>query len=213
MNVREQSVCRGNYAEAIVNYKRGMTANNIDNDTPEMLNHKKLCQHGIARASIKNGEYRKGVRGNERVFLYDVRPITINFICPLQISLATEFNDKQLLQDCGEALVAIGHLTEAAHLYEQAASWDDACQLYAQLKAWNKVHSILPHVTTLKMHGLYAHAKESEGKYLEAIQSYIVAGEKDNAVRLYLDHLSDPHSAAEIVMDTKSIEGSKMLAR
>lgn len=127
--------------------------------------------------------------------------------------MATEYKDKQLLRDCAESLVVIGHLTEAAHLYEQATSWDDACQLYAQLKAWHKVHSILPHVTSLKMHGIYAHAKESEGKYFEAIQSYITAGEKDNAVRLFLDHLSDPHSAAEIVMETKSIEGSKMLAR
>lgn len=109
--------------------------------------------------------------------------------------------------------MTIGHSTEAAHMLELAGSWDQACQLYVQLKAWQKVNAILPHVTSLKMHAVYAKAKENEGKYLEAIQSYMNAGEKDNAVRLYLDFLSDPHSAAEIVMETRSIEASKMLAR
>lgn len=127
--------------------------------------------------------------------------------------MATTINDKQLLHECGEALVAIGHLPEAANLLELASSYDDACQLYAQLKAWHKVHTLLPHVTSLKIHAVYAKAKENEGKYLEAIESYIVAGEKDNAVRLYLDFLSDPHSAAEIVMETRSVESAKMLAR
>lgn len=127
--------------------------------------------------------------------------------------MATNINDKQLLHECGEALIAIGHLPEAAHLFELANSYDDACQLYAQLKAWQKVQAILPNVTSLKLYAVYAKAKENEGKYLEAIESYKVAGEKDNAVRLYLDFLSDPHSAGEIVMETRSVDGSKMLAR
>lgn len=129
------------------------------------------------------------------------------------MALATQISDKQLFHDCAEALVTIGHTTEAAHMFELAGSYDDACQLYAQLKSWHKVNAILPHVTSLKMHAVYAKAKENEGKYLEAIQSYKSAGENDNAVRLYLDFLSDPHSAAEIAMETRSAESAKMLAR
>lgn len=137
---------------------------------------------------------------------------TIKFIY-LQIKMAMELNDKQLLHDCAEALIGIGHLTEAAHLYEMAESWDQACQLFIELKAWQKVHSILPHVNSAKMHAVYAKACESDGKFEEAINSYKNAGDMESAIRIYLDHLSDPHSASEIVVETKSIDGSKMLAR
>lgn len=124
-----------------------------------------------------------------------------------------ELNDKQLLHDCAEALIGIGHSTEAAHLYEMGESWDQACQLFVQLKAWQKVHSILPHVTSAKMHAIYAKACETDGKFEDAINSYRNAGDMESVIRIYLDHLSDPHSASEVVVETKSIEGSKMLAR
>lgn len=124
-----------------------------------------------------------------------------------------DLNDKQLIHDCAEALLAIGQSTEAAHLFEMSESWEQACQLFVQLKAWQKVNSILPHVTSTKMHATYANACEADGKYAEAIKSYKSAGDMDSVIRIYLDHLSDPHSASEIVMETRSIEGSKMLAR
>lgn len=57
--------CRGNYAEAIGNYEKGLKVDASDSD-PELVNHRKLCQHGIARTSIKNGEYRKGVIIHQR---------------------------------------------------------------------------------------------------------------------------------------------------
>lgn len=109
--------------------------------------------------------------------------------------------------------MSIGQTTEAAHLFEMSESWDQACQLFIQLKAWQRVNTILPHVTSTKMHAVYAKACESDGKFVEAIKSYKNAGDMDSVVRIYLDNLSDPHSASEIVMDTRSIEGSKMLAR
>lgn len=118
-----------------------------------------------------------------------------------------------MLQDCGEALIAIGHPSEAAALLEQAECWDEACALYVQLKSWPKVTAILPHVTSTKLHAQYALAKESEGNFNEAIRSYQQAGDMDSVVRVYLDHLADPHSASEIVLETRSIDGSKMLAR
>lgn len=118
-----------------------------------------------------------------------------------------------MLQDCADALLTIGQLTDSAHLYELAECWDQACQLYVTLKAWQKVNTILPNVKSTKMHAVYAKASEAEGNYVEAINSYRNAGDMDSVVRIYLDHLSDPHSASEIVVETRSIEGSKMLAK
>ena len=96
---------------------------------------------------------------------------------------------------------------------EKAESWDQACALYVQLKSWSKVNAILPNVTSSKMHAAYAKAKETEGNYAEAISSYKQSGDLDSAVRIYLDHLSDPHSASEIVLESRSVESSKMLAK
>lgn len=185
-----------------MNYERGLTAASLDE-------HVRQCQFGIARTNIKIGDYKKGVRNSGSAFRVK------RWLSPTysQIKLAMELGDKQLLHDCAEALIGIGHATEAAHLYEMAESWDQACQLFVQLKAWQKVHSILPHVTSAKMHAVYAKACENDGKYEDAINSYRNAGDMESVIRIYLDHLSDPLSASEIVVDTKSIEGSKMLAR
>lgn len=124
-----------------------------------------------------------------------------------------EMNDKQLFQDCAEALLDINETSEAAHLFELAKNWDQACQLYVQLKVWQKVQSILPNVTNSKMHAVYAKSCENDGNFNDAIEHYRNAGDMDSVVRIYVENLSDPHIAAEIVLETRSIDGSKMLAR
>lgn len=124
-----------------------------------------------------------------------------------------ELNDKQLFQECAEALMAMNETIEAARLFELAENWDQACQLYVQLKAWQKVQSILPHVSNSKMHAVYAKSCELDGNFNEAIENYRNAGDLDSVVRIYVENLSDPHSAAEIVVETRSIEGSKLLAK
>lgn len=55
------TLCRGNYAEAIINYEKGLQLTDVDEQKQDISEHKKLCQYGIARTSIKNGDYRKGV--------------------------------------------------------------------------------------------------------------------------------------------------------
>lgn len=175
-----------------MNYERGLDEDRLAKAgmaESNLAEHFRLCKFGIARTHIKLGDYKKGIK------------------------LAMELNDKRLLHDSAEALVTIGQSTEAAQLYEMAESWDEACQLFLQLKAWQKVKSILPHVSSARMHATFAKACEDEAKYEEAIKSYRNAGDMDNVVRIYLEHMSDPHSASEIVMETRSVEGAKMLAR
>lgn len=175
----------GNYSEALMHYEK---ARRIGQDDPKMETHQKLCKMGIARTSIWNGSYRQG------------------------IEMAVELNEKKIYQECGEALIATNHISEAAAMMEKAENWDRAAQLYIQLKQWNRVDQILSQVTSLKLHGQYAAAKESEGRYNEAIHSYRMANDMDSVVRILIDHLNDPHSASEIVLETRSVEGSKLLA-
>lgn len=63
------------------------------------------------------------------------------------------------------------------------------------------------------MHAVYAKSCEADGNFNDAIKYYRNAGDLDNVVRIYVEHLADPHSAAEIVVETRSIDGSKLLAQ
>lgn len=178
-----------------------------------LAEHRKTCEYGIARTSIKIGNYKKGVRITQ-YFSFIKRISTIHkVIFVSKVKLAIESNDKQLFYDCAEALYAMNETIDAAKLYELAENWDQACQLYVELKAWQKVRAILPRVSNSKMHAIYAKACENEGNYNDAVENYRNAGDLDNVIRIYIEHLADPHSAAEIVVDTRSIEGSKMLAQ
>lgn len=176
-----------------MHYERGLYAYSDteipSNLTRELSDHIQQCRSGIARTSIQTGNYQKG------------------------IEIAIKLNSNELLIDCGEALTARGHHSEAAVLMERAGSWDRACQLYVQLRAWPKVQAILPKVTSHKLYAVYAQAKESEGNYAEAVRSYTQAGELDQVIRIQIDHMHDPHSASEIVLESRSVEGARMLAK
>lgn len=62
-----------------------------------------------------------------------------------------QLNDKQLFEDCAESLTAMNETVEAARLFELAENWDQACQLYIQMQAWQKVHAILPNVSNVSL--------------------------------------------------------------
>ena len=56
--------CSGNFAEALVHYEKGIYNDMIKMEsTPaaEIQEHLHNCHSGIARTSIKQGDYRKGV--------------------------------------------------------------------------------------------------------------------------------------------------------
>lgn len=154
-----------------------------------MTDHIQQCRSGIARTSIQTGHLQRGIQ------------------------IATQLNNPDLLIDCGEALAARGHHPEAAALMERAGAWDRAGQLYVQLKAWPKVQAILPKVTSTKLYAVYARAKEAEGNYAEAIRSYTQAGEVEHVIRIHIEHMHDPHSASELVLESRSVDGARMLAK
>jgi len=211
-------LCSGNYADALYHYEKGYKEdliNSKDADTaalmessPEFEEHVRLCKMGIARTSIRAGDFRRGVN----LSLFKLFKTKFNFFVH-KIQYAVELEDQQLLFDCAELLATVGHLTEAAGLYERGGFYDEACGHYIALKMWNKANNVLPKVKSTKLHAAYAKAKENDGHFEEAIRSYRVAGDLDACVRIYLDHLCDPHSASEIVLESRSMDSAKLLAK
>ena len=188
----QQLELNGNYIEALVNYEKALSHHLDESDyegNEYFKEHLRLGKAGIARSTIRCGNFSNGIQ------------------------IAMEIKDKQLFHDCADALEQMNQLSEAAQLYERSENYDKACSLYIKLKLWQKVDKILPKVTSLKLHALHAKAKESEGKYRDAIKSYQLANDTDSMVRIYLDHLSDPHSASEIVLESRSVDGGRMLAK
>lgn len=148
-----------------------------------------LCKSGIARTAILSGNYRHGV------------------------NTAIELNSKQLFKECAEILEKKRQYSEAASFYEKAENYDKAASVYIKLKDWQKVGRLLGGITSSKIHMEYAKAKESEGKYEEAVRAYSAAKDYDSVIRLNLDYLNSPEVAVELVQETKSVEGAKMVSR
>ncbi|KAK0167381.1 hypothetical protein PV327_004788 [Microctonus hyperodae] len=180
----------GNYPKALVNYERGLSENNDLIISTQNQNHRGQCLAGIARTSIRCGDSRRGV------------------------SIAMD-NDssRSLRRECAEILEVMKQFNEAAILYEKAEYFEKAASAYIKLKNWNKVGQLLPQISAPKINIQYAKAKEAEGKYEEASNAFEAAKDYDNIVRINLEYLNNPARSVEIVQQTKSIEGAKMVAR
>lgn len=180
----------GNYPKALVNYERGLAESNDTIITIANNNHRGQCLSGIARTSIRCGDSRRGV------------------------TIAME-NDssRNLRKECAEILEVMKQFNEAAILYEKAEYFDKAASAYIKLKNWSKVGQLLPSISSPKINIQYAKAKEAEGKYEEASSAYETAKDYDNIIRINLEYLNNPARSVEIVQQTKSIEGAKMVAR
>lgn len=151
--------------------------------------HVLICKSGIARTAIHSGNYRHA------------------------INTAVELNSKQLFKECAEILEKKKQYSEAANFYERSENCDKAASIYIKLKDWQRVGRLLGGITSNKIHLQYAKAKESEGKYEEAVRAYNAAKDYDSVIRLNLDYLNSPEIAVELVQETKSTEGAKMVSR
>mmetsp|Transcript_29922 Transcript_29922/g.80403 ORF Transcript_29922/g.80403 Transcript_29922/m.80403 type:complete len:508 (-) Transcript_29922:54-1577(-) len=102
---------------------------------------------------------------------------------------------------------------DAAMLYEKAALPDRAAAIYIKLKNWAAAGKLMNQITSPKLQLEYARAKEADGKYEDAARAYEAAKDMDSVVRLLLERLNQPERAFQIVRESKSSEGAKMISR
>uniref|UniRef100_A0A8C6ZLX4 WD repeat-containing protein 19 n=1 Tax=Nothoprocta perdicaria TaxID=30464 RepID=A0A8C6ZLX4_NOTPE len=157
--------------------------------TGDNKEHDEACLAGVAQMSIRMGDIRRGV------------------------NQAIKHPSRVLKRDCGAILESMKQFSEAAQLYEKGQYYDKAASVYIRCKNWAKVGELLPHVSSPKIHLQYAKAKEADGRYKEAVIAYENAKQWDSVIRLYLDHLNNPEKAVNIVRETQSLDGAKMVAR
>ncbi|XP_057660350.1 WD repeat-containing protein 19 [Diorhabda carinulata] len=151
--------------------------------------HTFICKAGIARTNLHCGNYRHG------------------------ISIAVELDNKQLLRESAEILEKKKQLMEAASLFEKCQQYEKAASIYIKMKNWNKVGELLPNISSTKIYLQYAKVKEQDNEIEQAAWAYHKAKDFDSVIRLQLDHLNNPEIAVELVQETKSMEGAKMVAK
>ncbi|GBP76948.1 WD repeat-containing protein 19 [Eumeta japonica] len=175
------------YHEALANYEKSLIKENIDD--PKVKEHNTKCEAGIARTAIRCGDVVRGVT-----------------------TAMKHANDLNLLKDCAQFLEDDNQSTHAASLYEHAGDFEKAASLYIKLKSWLKVETLLPKLNSPSIHIQYAKAKESEGRYNEALKSYLKAQDFESAIRVNLECLEDIDDAVRLVQETKSVHGARMVA-
>ncbi|XP_028028471.1 WD repeat-containing protein 19 [Bombyx mandarina] len=175
------------YHEALANYEKSIITENLDD--AKVREHNRKCEAGIARTAIRCGDVMRGVT--------------------TAMKLA---DDVTLLKDCAQLLEEEKQYSHAAALYDHAGNTERAASLYIKLKSWLKVEALLPKINSPSIHIQYAKAKEAEGRYHDALKSYLKAQDYEAAIRLNLDKLEDIDEAVHLVQETKSVQGAKMVA-
>ncbi|XP_041973460.1 WD repeat-containing protein 19 [Aricia agestis] len=175
------------YHEALAKYEQSVITSNTDD--VKVREHNAKCEAGIARMAVRCGDVARGV------------------------TLAMKHaHDVALLKEIAQLLEEEKQLAHAAALYDHAGNTEKAASLYIKLKSWLKVEALIPKITSPSIHMQYARAKEAEGRYAEALKSYLKAHDYESAIRLNLDKLDDIDEAVDLVQESKSVAGAKMVA-
>ncbi|XP_014256519.1 WD repeat-containing protein 19 [Cimex lectularius] len=178
----------GNHVESLVHFERAIVDNPIS--IPEIDIHNEKCRSGIARTSLRVGDYRRGMA------------IANDPNCPAPLKL-----------QCAEIMESLKKHNEAALLYESTGNFDKAAACYISLKNWKKVGQLLPEISDMKIYKQYAKAKESDSDYQAAAQAYHAAGDVENVVRLLIEKLNQPQKAVAFVQESRNIEAAKRVAK
>eukprot|EP01002_Notosolenus_urceolatus_P014900 NODE_68_length_2974_cov_11.439316_g52_i0.p1 GENE.NODE_68_length_2974_cov_11.439316_g52_i0~~NODE_68_length_2974_cov_11.439316_g52_i0.p1 ORF type:complete len:933 (+),score=364.97 NODE_68_length_2974_cov_11.439316_g52_i0:413-2800(+) len=156
----------------------------------KILAHNGLCNAGITRNTIRMGQLRAGV------------------------NRALDSNDTELQLDCAEILEEMKQYNDAANLFAAAGEYGRAAMIFIHdLKNLNAAQKLLPKVTKPKVFIAYAQAKEKEGQFRDAEAAYEKANEVFDVIRINLEKLNDASKAYKLARQTKSADGSALVAK
>jgi WD repeat-containing protein 19 len=203
----QQLEFKGKYGAALQNYEsailgiqalntspgyRGkestISGSSFDADRNKLAKYESLCECGIARMMIRQGDIRRGV------------------------SRVKNNGNASLCRECASILETMRQYPEAARLFELGGCHEKAAAVYIQCKDFTSAAPLMTHIKSAKLHGQYAKAKEAAKDYEAAIKAYEAANDMDSVVRLYLDYVDNPELAFAIVRSTSSANAAQMVA-
>ncbi|EFC50007.1 hypothetical protein NAEGRDRAFT_29690, partial [Naegleria gruberi] len=176
---------KGEYQRAYDLYQRAVLDPN-----PENSSHNQICNEGLTRITIRLGDLRKG------------------------FELAMKSKNKKLCRECALIFEELSQFDDAAALYEEAEMYEKSAEVYIQNKSYTKVTNLMKskNIMNPRLHLQFAKAKELEGKYEEAANSYEKAGDINSVININLRYLNNIPKAIDLVKKTKSTDGANMIA-
>jgi WD repeat-containing protein 19 len=189
----QQLEFRGEHGQALDMYQKGLAEGQQQaaehGATGEREKQDHLCRVGIARMALRLGDVMHGVQ------------------------LALDTRDQQCCRDCAAICDNLKQYQDAAKLYEAGDQPDKAAAIYIRTKNWAAAAPLMARISSPKLHGEFAKAKEAEGKFEEAAEAYGRANDVDAVVRLYLEKLQRPQKAFSLVRDSKTVQGALLVAQ
>lgn len=178
---------RAEYQTAHELYQKALN-NQYTGGRPLPSRHVSLCKEGIARTTIRLGNFSEGKK------------------------LALESKNIKLCRECAQVFEELKQFNDAAPLFERAKMYEKAAEIYIFTKNYRAVDPLLSQLKNPKLFISYAKAKEGERKYKEAEAAYERANDYMSVIRLNLNKLKNPSKAIEIVKSNKSVEGATLIA-
>jgi len=106
----------------------------------EKSKHITLCNAGLIRTTLQNGEISKGMK------------------------MLRSIQNKELLQECGSILENLKQYNEAGQLFNRSENYEKAAVIFLKAKKYSNVTAILPYITSPKIFLQYAKIKEGKKK-------------------------------------------------
>jgi len=185
----QQLEFKGEHEQALAMYQKGLQEGAQQQQGEHQAQQAHLCRVGIARMTLRQGDVQRGVQ------------------------LALDTGEAQCCRDCASICDGLRQHQEAARLYEAGEQPDKAAAIYIRTKNWAAAAPLMARISSPKLHGEFAKAKEAEGKFEEAADAYGRANDVDAVVRLHLEKLQKPQRAFTLVRDSKSVLGALLVAQ
>jgi len=178
---------RGEYEQALGTYQMALQTaqERLRGDAAQ----ERTCRVGIAKMTLRLGDVNHGIQ------------------------LALDSGDLQCCRDCADILESLKQYQDAARLYEEGDLPEKAAKIYIKTKNWAAAAPLMARISAPKLHAEFGAAKESEGRYEDALVAYERANDLDSMVRMLLEHLNKPQRAFSIVRESKSSQGGMLVAK
>nr|CAD2134648.1 unnamed protein product [Meloidogyne enterolobii] len=154
----------------------------------ELDEHNWVCKSGLARMALHTGDLKRGVE------------------------IALQLPSRLAKRDCGIVLEELRQYDEAGAVYEAGQFYDRAAAAYLKGRNLLKVHKLMEQVRSPKLLCQYGKMLEKEKNFERAYKAYERAQDAENQIRVLLRHLNKSEDAVRLARESKSIEGSKLVA-
>lgn len=147
------------------------------------------CRAGLCRCLVRVGQVRRAMQ------------------------IAIESQSPSICGECAATLESQSHMAEAADLFLRAGRSEKAAEIYLAIKNYDAAGPLMAGIQSAKLQGMYARAKEAEGKLEDAIRAYEAAGESLQVIRILLERVKDAGRAFIVARRTRSVEGALKCAQ